>query len=398
MIETWMSVKVCFRISVFIFFLFSFLFSFSQTTCFNMAVQSYTSDGCTQNCNLSEFSGLSNPCTNSIGSTGGPSKSFSLTFVVNAGCSATLSAYFGRRCNGTFCSSCSNNCSPSSNNGCCNSGMDSGDQVSVGGAGGSGTTLSSTLFTSASGGVYNSTCGSSGASSSTVISGNTITATGSNNGGALVRIVQTGGTLYVAGTSNRADEIITFTLTIQAGCTCPTLNEDISFFYGNQTKGKILLNWATLNEENISYFRIDKYNHTNNDFQLLQIVEKRGFPSAYLIEDLEPQPGQNVYRLSTMKKSGWTDKVFFWETYLKDDLNDEKIFSFFYYQNGELTWKFPESMQVRGFTLRDITGRSVFRYSEGNNILSSTNLEPGIYFIELQTLSEVKRIRVLLNP
>jgi len=276
--------------------------------------------------------------------------------------------------------------------------MDSGDEVKVGGAGGSGSTLSSTLFTSASGGVYNSTCGSAGASSSTVIAGNTITATGGNNGGALVRIVQTGGTLYVAGTSNRADEIITFTLTIQAGCTCPTLNEDISFFYGYQTKGKILLNWATLNEENISYFRIDKYNHTNNDFQLLQIVEKRGFPSAYLIEDLEPQPGQNVYRLSTMNKSGWTDKVFFWETYLKDDLNDEKIFSFFYYQNGELTWKFPESMQIRGFTLRDITGRSVFRFSEGNNFLSSTNLEPGIYFIELQTLSEVKRIRVLLNP
>jgi len=99
-----------------------------------------------------------------------------------------------------------------------------------------------------------------------------------------------------------------------------------------------------------------------------------------------------------MNKSGWTDKVFFWETYLKDDLNDEKIFSFFYYQNGELTWKFPESMQIRGFTLRDITGRSVFRFSEGNNFLSSTNLEPGIYFIELQTLSEVKRIRVLLNP
>lgn len=228
-----------------------------QPQCFEQAMVIYTTAGCPSNCNLTEFSG-SGPFCNGTSTTGcgscpatGPT--LSINYSIPAGCAASVQASFERRCNGLGCSACTFSCNQwNSSSGCCNSGLDNNDYVSIGGSGPN----------TGIGGVnmsphYVAAC-SSNPSATITINTHTVTATGNNNGGARLFYSQVGGNVFVEGRANRMDEIITYSVTVASTCNCSdiVLPLDIMGFWAEYSKGKKNLSWFVKNEQNIKEYRL----------------------------------------------------------------------------------------------------------------------------------------------
>lgn len=342
--------------------IFYFIFNSlnGQTVCYNMAVQGWSNTGCTNGCNLSEFSGLPNPCTSSSSAGSASSISFTLGFTISAGCNGTLTAYYGRRCNGNDCGSCSSCSGMSSSNGCCNSGLDGGDKLVVGGSGGTGVTLTHTLYNNSSGGMYTFTCGIGTASANATVTSSSITAEGANNGGARIRISQTGGQVFVSGTTNRADEIVTFTFTIQSGCNCSNvLPVSLSYFTGRLKNNAISLHWKTTEESNISRFLIEKYFESEKEFKAIGYLEAKNKPlSDYEFLDNQPFEGGNYYRLSVVDMNERIEKFFYYS------INFSRFFANnFITNNGDkISWnKISEVSNCSEIIIYSVDGKVLFQ-------------------------------------
>ncbi len=330
--------------------------------CYNSAFAAYTGAGCTANCNLTEFSGFSSMCNGSsiaCGSCPGTGPVLTQYFTISSGCTATLTASFQRRCNGIGCSVCSNTCNTMhSSNGCCNSGMDANDYLRVGG---SIAPVSITTINLSPG--YGSSCGT-GPSASFSQSGNTITATGASNGGAIIQWVQTGGTLLLEQRANRQDEIVTFTIQIQSGCNCSdVLPVDIYSFWAETNKNVVYLKWLVKNEKDLSHYRIEKskdgiYFHTLAEISSENSISEK----LYMIIDDAPYEGIGYYKLVVVNKEQKDEKYI-----IRDVLFQHEYSPFLYEINErEIMFRFIENPNS-SFELLDLSGKKIIEINPISN-------------------------------
>lgn len=349
-------------------------------SCYNSGFAAYTGGGCTANCNLTEFTGFTSMCNGtSVGCASCPSTgpTLSQNFTITPGCTATLTASFQRRCNGVGCAACSNTCNiMSSSSGCCNSGLDANDYLKVGG---SIAPVSTTTINLSDG--YTSTCGGGAATTAFSTSGNTITATGNNNGGAIIQYVQTGGVLFVEGRANRMDEIITFTVNIQSGCTCSdiVLPVDIFSFFAIPKKGLIELQWITKNEKHLSHYKIEKSTDGISFYPLVVIPSENViYEKTYIAYDDNPTIGLSYYKLTPVNIGGNDEN-----SIIRDAVYQLDYQPFHYsVQNDELTLTFSDFEIPTSFTITNLSGQVIYQISEINNSNYAVNtslMSRGVY-------------------
>jgi hypothetical protein len=230
---------------------------------------------------------------------GGVSHTKGTVYALPAGCTATVTAEFRKR-NYLGVGSTSTGCS--------NSGMDAGapDALYISQSGGVVSSQSSTMDVNAgtcatypSAGVY--TTATSNLNQ------------GCSNADGKVQMILTGGTFTIGGASNRADEIITFTVSMSGTCgpSCSNvLPIELLSFFGQEKGNSIELNWKVATEQNVDHYLIEKSKEGDN-WQQLAIVQatNKVYASnvAYSVTDHYPEEGVNYYKLTnidTDKKSG----------------------------------------------------------------------------------------------
>ncbi len=228
-------------------------------------------------------------------SSGGVSHNKASVYTLPAGCTATIEAeyrkrnYLGVGATGT---------------GCSNSGMDGSPDA---------------LFISQSGGVVTSqghtvavnvgTC--SAYPTMGIYNGATPSITqGCNNADGFVKMIVTGGTFTVGGSSNRADEVITFTINMSGSCgpyCSSVLPIELMAFYGVPQNDKVILQWKVATELNVNYYLIEKSIDAFEWSEVTKISAKSevfGVNQFYETQDLYPQKGINYYRLTNYDKNG----------------------------------------------------------------------------------------------
>lgn len=366
-------------------------------SCYNSAFAVYTSAGCTANCNLTEYTGFGSMCngtSSGCGSCPGTGPTLSQNFTIPAGCTATLTAAFMRRCNGIGCSVCSNTCNiMSATSGCCNSGIDANDYLKVGG---SLAPVSTTTVNLSNG--YTSTCGGGVASTAFSLSGNTITATGSNNGGAIIQYVQTGGTLFLEGRANRMDEIISFTLDIQSGCLCSdvVLPVDIFAFNAIPKNNLIELKWITKNEKHLSHYKIEKSTDGVNFQQVLSVPSENAvYEKTYTAYDDNPVLGISYYKLTPVNVSGEDEKYI-----IRDVLYQLEYQPFSYsVQNDELLLQFTNYEISTSFSISNMNGQVIYEISKIENAqysVSTSAIGKGIYIGILKNRYQIYTYKIIV--
>jgi hypothetical protein len=280
------------------------------TYCYEQSILPYTTAGCTGSCVMTEFAGpgpFCNGTASSCGSCPASGPTMSLNFSIPAGCTASLTASFERRCNGIGCSNCTFTCNAlTSSYGCCNSGLDANDYVRIIGSNPptaiSGTNLST---------FYTTGC-SANPSTTITIAGNTITATGNNNGGARIFYSQTGGNLTLVAQANRNDEIITYTLTVPPPCNCSdiTLPLHILSFWAEFNQGQKKINWLVKNERKIKEYQLFVSNDGIN-FEFLKSIPSDNISNAsqiYSCIDHSNKFGNLYYKLMVINQNNQIEK------------------------------------------------------------------------------------------
>lgn len=133
---------------------------------------------------------------------------------------------------------------------------------------------------------------------------------GCNNADGYVRMELTGGTFTIGGTSNRADEIITFTVNLSGTCgpSCSNvLPIELISFYGIPDENKVNLQWKVASELNVAYYIIEKSLNGLDWSEISKIPsnsETFGVNQFYETNDFYPQNGMNYYRLTNQDKDG----------------------------------------------------------------------------------------------
>lgn len=292
----------------------------------------------------------------------------STVYTLPAGCTATIEAEFKKRnylgvgATGT---------------GCSNSGMDgSPDGFFITQSGG--TILSQ--FSQID--VNVGTCAAYGALGTYTTAVATLSP-GCNNADGYVRMILTGGTFTVGGASNRADEIITFTINLSGTCgpSCSNvLPIELVSFYGVPDENKVNLQWKVASELNVAYYIIEKSFNGVDWMEISRIPsnsETFGVNQSYQTWDYYPQTGINYYRLNNLDKNG--------------DRGDSRVIMvnfaresmpFWLEQNkDELILHAGALSQNETVELYDVSGRLIntFVFSNGLAVLNKQNLAKGLY-------------------
>lgn len=368
----------------------SFLLSsivFAQITCISGGMSIYSEcnngQGCTGGCDLTEFSWFGPMCNctlfsgNCFGANGSGGQQVKSTIIsIPTSCSSTLSASFRQRCNGNGCVNCGTNCSNNASNcssgtGCGNSGLDNGDNFSIEG---SSAPTSTNLVTHSGSPSYSQ-------------SGNKFTVTGSTNSGAtLSYAMSSGGTYTLSMSSNRSDEIVTFTLIVNSGCDCnQVLPVDLVDFIAIPENAYVSLKWMVKNEKHLSHYRLEKSIDGYN-FELLGNVpsENSMREKLYTFIDDNPYEGISYYKLTVINTNNEEEKFILRDVLVQYEyrpftyeIKENNIF--FYFVNTESSNSY--------FQLVDISGKKILQIFPINQVeyvyplsIFSSGFYVGIYF------------------
>ena len=228
-------------------------------------------------------------------SSGGVSHTKATVYTLPAGCTATIEAeYRKRNYLGVGATA----------TGCSNSGMDgSPDALYITQSGGVVASQGSTID------VNVGTCGPYPALG--VYTGVTSSISpGCSNADGYVKMIVTGGTFTVGGVSNRADEVITFTVNMSGNCgpLCSSvLPIELLAFYGIPANDKVILQWKVATELNVNYYLVEKSIDAEQWSEVIKIPSKSeafGVNQFYETQDNYPQKGINYYRLTNYDKDG----------------------------------------------------------------------------------------------
>lgn len=226
---------------------------------------------------------------------GGVAHSKATVYSLPAGCTATIQAEFRKRnylgigATATGCSNCGMDALP--------------DALSIVQSGGIVSTQGSTLD------VNVGTCGTYPTLGTYTTSTASI-AGGCSNADGNVSMILTGGTFTVGGASNRADEIITFTINLAGTCgpACGNvLPIELTAFYGMAETNRIKLMWEVAMENNVEFYQVEKSSDAKNwqmHSQQKPVKDENASYRMYTAYDYTPSNGINYYRLMNYDKNG----------------------------------------------------------------------------------------------
>jgi len=229
---------------------------------------------------------------------GGASTPLTTNYSLPAGCTASITAqfmkrnYFGAPVNPTGI-------------GCSNSGMDgSPDALFITNTGGLVIAQSSTID------VNVGTCGLYPALGTYTTATANLSA-GCANADATVQMILTGGSFNIGGSSNRSDELITFTINLSgtcgAGCS-GVLPISLKDFYAETLDNEIVLKWFVGSESNLHYYLLEKSTNgidfypLNTVYSIAANVGQNNL--SYFSYDHGPAKGINYYRLKNVDIDG----------------------------------------------------------------------------------------------
>jgi hypothetical protein len=213
-------------------------------------------------------------------------------YVLPAGCTATVTAEFKKR-NYLGVGATATGCS--------NSGMDAGapDALYISQSGGVVTSQSSTIDINAG------TCSAYPSAGSYTTAGSNLNQ-GCSNADGTVQMILTGGTVSIGGASNRADEIITFTVNMSGTCgpSCSAvLPIELMSFLGEVKNESVVLSWKVASEQNVDHYLIEK----SSDGEHWQKINSTPASNSiyatnvsYRYSDHYPEKGVNYYRLTNI--------------------------------------------------------------------------------------------------
>lgn len=224
-------------------------------------------------------------------SSGGVSHVKSTVYTLPAGCTATIDAEFKKR-NYLGVGATATGCS--------NSGMDgTPDGLYITQSGGTTVAQSSTIV------VNVGTCGAYPALGTYTTAVATVSP-GCNNADGSVQMILTGGTFTIGGASNRADEIITFTVSMSGTCgpACSSvLPIELISFYGTPEQNSIHLGWKVATEQNVNHYIVEKSLDGLSWETISKIMaSNKTYASnlTYKTRDHYPLKGVNYYRLTNV--------------------------------------------------------------------------------------------------
>lgn len=212
--------------------------------------------GCLSGCDLSSFGGPN--CSPSVGGNCSAGQvPFQVDIVVPPGCTKTVTGTMSNR------------------PGCSSSGSDNGDQMKV-----------------------------------DIVGGVKPFQSGPSNSTLTDNFVLAGpGTIRISGTANRADEIVTYTVTanLPSCCILPVKWLDFSYVAFPST---VQINWSTAQEINSDYFIVERAVANNGQILHFEPISKiagagnSDFSQSYTIVDSDPIIGNSIYRIKQVDLDG----------------------------------------------------------------------------------------------
>jgi hypothetical protein len=225
--------------------------------------------------------------------------------------------------------------------------------------------------------------------------------TGCSNADGAVSMILTGGTVTIAGNSNRADEIITYTLSMSGTCG-PSCNavlpiELISFF-AEAGNDQVKLYWKVASEKNVLYYLLEKSYDAINFFPLGKIKAEGKFygQKEYSFADDFPEKGVNYYRISNYDEDGSS------ETFPMLAVNYETDIKNLWVQQDEqnLYVYFSSAMKNETLELLDLAGKvahEVHLTDHPEGLTIPKNNRKGLYILRSAKGIKPCQIKVLIE-
>ncbi len=325
-----------------------------------------------------------------VATSGGVAYSRSTSYSIPAGCTATVVAeykkrnYFGAPVN-------------PSGVGCSNCGMDgSPDGFQITQAGGVVASQSSTID------VNVGTCAlypTLGVYTTAVAS----LSPGCNNADGTLKMIVTGGVVTIGGTSNRADEIMTYTINLSGTCgpSCGgVLPIELILFKGQILSDKVNIEWSVASEKNVNYYLIEK-SYDGIVWEKLSAIYANntvyGTNQSYQTTDYYPSRGTNYYRLSSFDNNS--------------SIGEGKIIVVNFDGNAKATWVDQSESNINiHFNSQYINERVRLFDAQGNMVkeallddvanvttISKVNLQKGFYFLKSSNGLKALNLKLILN-
>jgi hypothetical protein len=338
-------------------------------------------------CNLAasgySIFGVTN-CGNSVVGSGGAPVTVSTSYILPAGCTATVFAQMAKR--------------PSIHpTGCNNSGADGGDYVQITNTGGTVISQSGTICCSLGGcGAFPSLPGTP-----SVVASSSAWTTGCSNADMLVKMVITGGQVNITGRSDRGDEFTTFTLNLSGTCgpgcdaVLPILFTD---FYSENTNEGVTLKWNVNSEIDINHYEIEKSNDgiNWNLFKIVSVFKHNVTNFIYQTIDNKVSEGNNYYKLSLVNKNN--EKELLKTIYVNYNLDLNK--QFYYSQTEFDLYLFFNDVLPNQVYLQSTQGMLIsFKHKQNNNciIISKENLAKGLYLISTGNQNNLQPQKIIVE-
>lgn len=315
---------------------------------------------------------------------GGVSHAKLTSYILPAGCTATVEAEFRKRNNLGVGSSTA---------GCSNSGMDGADEFHIFQSGGILVSQGSTIN------VNVGTCGlypGLGTYTTAVAS----LSAGCSNADGYLRMVLTGGSFSVQGESDRADEIITFTVNISGTCgpSCSSvLPVELTSFNAEAQDHEIILKWHAATETNTNEYILEKSVDALEWKKMGSIqTNKSNYRNVfYSFTDDFPFRGENYFRLSSVDYEGQVNVEGITSvTYLNSDHNFEISQT-----DTEIILRCNSAFIGKTVTFYEATGKLLQKSkipTSGNLILQKSVFQKGLLILSCEELPQTGRTKVLV--
>jgi len=321
-------------------------------------------------CNLaSVYSNFGTFCGSTVVSGSGGHVTATSNLILPAGCNATITVEMRTRTNIHA-------------SGCNNGGMDANDAISITNSGGIISSQGATLCCSTS------SCGAYPTLNITPVTfANSNIPTGCSNANGIAQMVVSGGTVTISGTSDRADEITTFTITLDETTCGPNCNQvlpiDLSDFYAYRLNNSIAIKWEVKMELNLKNYLLER-SHNAVDFtsiaEILPQMPPHSQTFTYHYSDDNPLQGINYYRLTNIDSDGSKQQ------HPIIAINFNAIQSNLWHSESvsDITIGLSRMNDNAEFVLMDMAGKIIRRinFLEGTYSIMKTEIAAGLYYIK----------------
>jgi Secretion system C-terminal sorting domain len=169
-------------------------------------------------------------------------------------------------------------------------------------------------------------------------------------------------------------------------------------FTAHRVNNNVLLKWITHSEINNHYFNIERSSNGSNFYSLDTVIGAGNSVqiNKYEFTDINPLNGINYYRLKQTDFNG--DYSYSPIKYIYMNSNEAEFMVYPTLSTGILNVHFFNQNNIDKIRIIDLSGRIVLSHSSvglpgsTNFQLDISSLTQGIYFLYIQTLSEMKKI------